>query len=338
MYYEALKEKVVLITGGAGFIGSHLCERLLSLGCKVICVDSMNDFYNVLIKESNLNYIYLHIKKNKIDSRKFIFYKKDIRDNFFVEKVFSENRIDFIIHLAAYAGVRQSIENPSLYMDVNVNGTVNLLEAARKWEVSHFILASSSSVYGNNLKVPFSETDNVDFPISPYAASKKADELVCYTYHHLYSINVACLRFFTVFGPRQRPDLAIHKFTDLIFNDIEVPFYGDGTTERDYTYVEDIIEGILQTLIWINCGTAKFEIFNLGRSDIISLKRLIETLEMVIGKKAKLTVLPLQPGDVQRTFADISKAKKTLGYNPATDFEKGIRFFIDWYKTKVNLV
>ncbi len=332
MCKKMFSNRTVLVTGGAGFIGSHLCERLLYLGYRVICIDDLNDFYNISIKKSNLQEIKSFIEKNNICSENFMLYIEDIRNANFLNDMFENNKIDSIIHLAAYAGVRPSILRPSLYMDVNVNGTVNLLEGAKKWGIRKFIFASSSSVYGNNTSVPFSETSNVDRPISPYAASKKAAELVCYTYHHLYKINIACLRFFTVYGPRQRPDLAIHKFTDLLYNGEEIPVFGDGTTERDYTYVDDILDGIVKSLEWVSEESNRFEIFNLGGSNTISLNRLIEVLESVVGKKAKLKKLPTQQGDVQRTFADIYKAKSLLGYNPVTEFETGISKFFDWYK------
>ncbi|NLM36710.1 MAG: NAD-dependent epimerase/dehydratase family protein, partial [Firmicutes bacterium] len=224
-----------------------------------------------------------------------------------------------------------------LYNDVNINGTLNLLEMCRKYGVKKFVFASSSSVYGNNKKVPFAEDDFVDHPISPYAATKRAGELLCHTYHHLYGMDVACLRFFTVYGPRQRPDLAIHKFTNLIFNDEEIPFYGDGTTERDYTYIDDIIDGVVKAIRWVHTGQGIYEIFNLGESRTVSLKEMVATLENEIGKKARVKVLPMQPGDVQRTCADISKAKKILGYQPSTPFEEGIKRFVQWYREINNI-
>lgn len=329
-----LKE-TVLVTGGAGFIGSHLCDHLLREGHKVVVIDNFNTFYNPNIKESNILEIQSMMQRENIDLDHFTVLRKDIRELEAVNEVFSNFSIDIIVHLAAMAGVRPSITDPILYNDVNIKGTVNLLEMAKKYNINKFVFASSSSVYGNNEKVPFSEQHNVDLPISPYAATKKAGELLCYTYHSLYDINMACLRFFTVYGPRQRPDLAIHKFTKLIFNEEEIPFYGDGSTERDYTYIDDIIDGITKTIDWIGQGKGKFEVFNLGESRTINLRRMVETLEQVVGKKATLKKLPMQPGDVQRTFADVSKAKEMLGYNPIMDFEEGIKRFVDWYR-KVN--
>lgn len=327
--------KTILITGGAGFIGSHLCEKLLSLGFIVINIDNLNNFYNPLIKKKNLAEILNFITKNKIPDKNYSFQEGDIRDIDFLDKIFSEYKTECIIHLAAYAGVRPSISNPVLYTDVNINGTVNLLECAKKFKVKKIIFASSSSVYGNNKKVPFSEKDIVDMPISPYAATKKAGELLCHTYHHLYNINIAVLRFFTVFGPRQRPDLAIYKFTDLIYKDKEIPFFGDGTTKRDYTYISDILAGIIKSYKWLDKGKNKFDIFNLGESNTISLEKMVETLEFYTGRKAKLRHLDKQQGDVDITFADITKSKNILGYNPNVRFEDGIDEFIKWFNKNI---
>lgn len=322
-------ESSVVVTGGAGFIGSHLCKRLLKNGNKVVVIDNFSDFYDPKIKRRNIQEIE---EETKGKPDKFSLYEGDIRDIDFLQGVFKDINIDCIVHLAAYAGVRPSINNPVLYTDVNIVGTVNLLEIAKKFNIKQFIFASSSSVYGNNRKVPFSESDIVDFPISPYAATKKAGELLCHTYHELYDINTACLRFFTVYGPGQRPDLAIHKFTKLIFEDKEIPFYGDGTTERDYTYIDDIVEGIIKSIKWVQHSTGRYEIFNLGNSHTVSLREMVETIESVTGRIAKLKMLPMQPGDVNRTYADISKAKAILGYNPCTLFIEGIEKFIAWYK------
>ena len=250
----------ILITGGAGFIGSHLVERLLNDKNKIIVVDNFNNYYEPSIKERNIQEILKTKEKLNLDDKYLKIYKGDIRDTNFINEVFNQNKIDIIIHLAAMAGVRPSIENPKEYYDVNINGSLNLLEACKEQRIQKFIFASSSSIYGNNPKVPFNETDNVDHPISPYAATKKAGELLCHTYYHLNNISVACLRFFTVYGPRQRPDLAIHKFTRLIFNDEEIPFYGNGNTERDYTYIDDIIDGIIKTIKWINKDEKQFEL------------------------------------------------------------------------------
>lgn len=324
----------ILVTGGAGFIGSHLCEKLLETGYRVVNIDNINDFYAPEIKRGNLAEIEEFIVDRGINRYRYTFLEGDIRDLGFLKDAFERFKVDSIVHLAAYAGVRPSIQNPGLYMDVNINGTVNLLECAKEYKIRKFVFASSSSVYGNNSKVPFSETDSVDNPISPYAASKKAGELMCHTYHHLYGMNIACLRFFTVFGPRQRPDLAIHKFTRLLFEGKDIPFYGDGTTERDYTFITDILDGLVKAIGWVDNEQHRYGIFNLGESNTISLTRMVKALETASGIKAKLNMLPMQPGDVQRTNADITRSKSILGYNPTVKFEDGISDFMDWYKTK----
>ena len=311
----------ILVTGGAGFIGSHLCERLLQEHHEVLCLDNMCDYYSPKIKKENIKEISAHPN--------FTFHKIDITDFKTLENLFMKKSFDLVIHLAAMAGVRSSIENPQLYTNVNINGTLNLLELCRLYCVRKFIFASSSSVYGNNEKVPFSEEDNVDFPISPYAATKKAGELICHTYYKLFDISVVCLRFFTVYGPRQRPDLAIHKFTDLILADKEITVFGKGDTGRDYTYIDDILDGITKSIDYVFFGK-RYQIFNLGESEVVSLNQMIETLEKVIGKKAKRKYIPMQPGDVNRTYADISKSRNLLNYKPETDFESGIRKFIEW--------
>ena len=321
--------RTILITGGAGFIGSHLSERLLNEGNKVLVIDNFNDYYDPEIKRKNVEEVKKTCIENNISLDNYKVFEGDIRDNEFLKKVF-DNKIDCIMHLAACAGVRASIENPSLYYDVNITGTVNLLEKCRENGIKQFVFASSSSVYGNNAKVPFSEIDRVDNPISPYAATKKSGELLCHTYHHLFDMNIACLRFFTVYGPRQRPDLAINKFTSLILEDREIPFYGDGTTSRDYTYVEDIVTGIVSSINYINSKNKIFEIFNIGGDKTVSLMEMLQTIEEVLGKKAKLNKLPMQPGDVNRTCADISYSKNIIGYNPKTTFKEGIRKFIQW--------
>lgn len=311
----------ILVTGGAGFIGSHLCEKLLQEDHTVLNIDNFNDYYDPKIKNKNI--------ESASKNYRYHLYKGDIRDYDFLETLFSHQKIDLIIHLAAMAGVRPSIEQPLYYSDVNINGTMNLLEMAKNYGIRKFIFASSSSVYGNNKKVPFAESDNVDFPISPYAATKKADELICHTYHSLYNISMIGLRFFTVYGPRQRPDLAIHKFARRIIDDIPIQVYGDGTTQRDYTFIDDIIDGVMRSIDYVNENSC-YEIFNLGESQTITLKKMIETIEDALGKKAIKEVMPMQPGDVDRTFADISKSKKILNYNPQTKFEDGIKVFIDW--------
>lgn len=323
--------KTILVTGGAGFIGSHLCERLLKEGNKVLVIDNFNDYYDHNIKRNNIKEIIETCEKNNIDKENFKVFEGDIRDNKFLEKVFL-NDIDCIMHLAAMAGVRPSIQNPSLYYDVNITGTLNLLEKCREKNIRKFVFASSSSVYGNNKKVPFSESDFVDNPISPYAATKKSGELLCHTYHHLYDMDIACLRFFTVYGPRQRPDLAIHKFAKLILEDKEIPFYGDGSTSRDYTYVEDIVSGVVDAIEYVDKNINVFEVFNLGGDKTISLIQMVETIENTLNKKAKLNKMPMQPGDVNRTCADISHSKDILNYSPKTSFEAGIKKFIEWIK------
>jgi len=327
----------IVVTGGAGFIGSHLCEALLKQGNKVINIDNFNDYYNPKIKRNNVKETREFADKYNFPENFYKVEEGDIRDIEFLTRVFDENQVDTIVHLAACAGVRPSIENPVLYTDVNINGTINLLEISKKFNIKSFVFASSSSVYGNNTKVPFSEGDAVDFPISPYAATKKAGELLCHTYHILYNINMACLRFFTVYGPRQRPDLAIHKFTKLISAGLPIPYYGDGSTERDYTYIEDIINGVTKAVKWVSEGDRKYEVFNLGESNTISLNRMVQTIEHALGKKAEINKLPMQLGDVNRTFADVSKAKKKLSYNPSWHFEDGIRKFVEWVESSKTI-
>ena len=312
----------ILITGAAGFIGSHLCEALIN-DHDVIGIDNFCDFYDIKIKRNNL--------KNLAQFDNFQIIKADIRSKSEMEDVFSHHKFDLIIHLAAMAGVRPSIDDPVLYTEVNINGTVNLLEQCKKHNIDKFIFASSSSVYGNNKNVPFAESDPVDLPISPYASTKKAGELICHSYHHLYQISIACLRFFTVYGPRQRPDLAIHKFARNILNDEAIPVFGDGSTQRDYTYIDDIIDGISRSVDFIMSGY-HYEVFNLGESQTISLSKMIKIIERSLGKEAKKEILPMQPGDVNQTYADISKAKEMLGYNPKTKFKVGVDKFIDWLK------
>ena len=314
--------KTILITGAAGFIGSHLCERLISDNHIVVGLDNFDPFYDRKIKESNI--------KALIKSDRFKLVEGDIRNAACVESICS-NGVNIIVHLAAKAGVRPSIADPLGYADCNINGTMVLLEAARKLNIRKFIFASSSSVYGNNKKVPFSESDNVDFPISPYAATKKAGELICHTYHHLYKIDILCLRFFTVYGPRQRPDLAIHKFAKLIEQGKPIPVFGDGSMMRDFTYIDDIIDG---TVAAIN-KCAGFEIYNLGESRPVRLDKLVEEIEKALGKKAVIEHKPVPPGDVERTYADVGKAKAKLGYNPKTDIAAGLGKFVGWLREMV---
>jgi UDP-glucuronate 4-epimerase len=310
-----------LVTGGAGFIGSHVCERLLNDGHGVWAFDDLNNFYDPQFKQRNLREIQSLAKP-------FEFVHGDITDAAALDGIFSSVKFDQVIHLAARAGVRPSLAEPALYQRVNVEGTVNVLEAARKNRVKKIIIASSSSVYGVNSKVPFSESDPVFSAISPYAASKLACEALGHVYHHVYGMDVAALRLFTVYGPRQRPDLAIRKFATLIHAGQPIPVFGDGSMARDYTYVTDTVDGI------IACTKKEFgyEIFNLGESRTVTLARLIELLEAALGKKAMIDRQPQQPGDVPVTFADITKARAGLGYNPQVKIEPGILQFVNWFR------
>jgi UDP-glucuronate 4-epimerase len=310
-----------LVTGGAGFIGSHVCERLLQSGHAVWALDDLNPFYSPAVKEKNLREI-------ASLGKPFTFIAKDLSDVKALEKLFQEARFDQVIHLAARAGVRPSLDEPEFFQQVNVEGTVNILEAARRHGVKKALLASSSSVYGVNKKVPFAESDPVFSVISPYAASKLACEALGHVYHYVYGMDVTMLRFFTVYGPRQRPDLAIHKFAKLISAGKPIPVYGDGSTARDYTYISDIVDGM------IACAEGKFgyEIFNLGGSETVTLARLIELLEKSLGRKAVIERLPEQPGDVPLTYADITKSRKFLGYSPKVKIEQGIPLFVEWFK------
>lgn len=310
----------ILVTGGAGFIGSHVCESLVSRGDNILCLDNLNDYYDPKIKQSNI--------KRLIGSKNFTFIKGDITDIELMKNVFEKGEFDKVIHLAACAGVRPSIANPLLYENVNIKGTLNILELCKKFGIKKLVFASSSSVYGDSKKLPLSEKDNVNFPISPYAATKKAGEELCYTYHHLYDIPVVCLRFFTVYGPRGRPDMAIYKFTNSISEGKTIELYGDGSSSRDYTYVEDIVSGVISALD----RDLNYEIINLGDSRTIQLMDLVKLIEKNVGKKAKVKFLPTQPGDVFVTYADISKAKKILGYEPKTKIEDGIRKYVAWYQ------
>jgi UDP-glucuronate 4-epimerase len=311
-----------MVTGGAGFIGSHLCERLLREGDQVVCFDNFDNFYDPDIKIRNVEGI------NKKFPDRFKLITGDIRNAEHLQEAFQKNRIDLVVHLAARAGVRPSIEQPLLYQDMNIRGTMVLLEACKEYKVKDFIFASSSSVYGENQRVPFSEKDLDIQPISPYGATKRAGELLSYSYHHLYGMNIACLRIFTAYGPRQRPEMAIHKFTRLVDQGEKVPMFGDGSSRRDYTYIDDLIEGIL-SIIHRSKG---FEVYNLGESQTTSLKELIQLIEKALGKKALVEMLRPQPGDVSTTYADITKAKKMLGYRPKVKMEEGIRRFVEWYK------
>src|SRR5438270_4421165 len=317
----------VLLTGGAGFIGSHLAEALLRQGTELTIVDSLDDFYSPTRKLSNLE----QIRKTGA----FQFFQRDIRDYDAMRHIFSVTRPDVVIHLAARAGVRPSIEQPLLYEQVNIGGTSVMLQLCREFKTSKFIFGSSSSVYGATSQAPFSEAHNELRPISPYAATKLSGELLAYTYARLFSLPVICLRFFTVYGPRQRPDLAIHKFTALLESGKPLPMFGDGSTGRDYTYVDDIVAGILASLdpqLHFPLGGPAFEVFNLGNSHPVKLTELIELLENVTGRKATCEWGPSQPGDVPMTWADTSKASRVLGYRPATSLEEGLTSFVRWYR------
>jgi UDP-glucuronate 4-epimerase len=310
------------VTGAAGFIGSHLCERLLGNDCNVVGLDSFDEFYDPQVKRSNI--------AGCMENSRFDLFEGDIRDADFVNSILSAKDIDVIVHLAARAGVRPSIEEPVLYQDVNITGTVTMLEAAKEHGVKKFVFASSSSVYGNNEKVPFCETDNVDFPISPYAATKKAGELICHTYSHLYDIDMTCLRFFTVYGPRQRPDLAIHKFAKLIEAGEPIPVFGDGSMMRDFTYIDDIINGVVAAMD----ACSGYEIYNLGESRPVRLDVLISEIEKALGRKAKINRFDVQPGDVKQTYADVGKAMAKLGYEPRTEIAVGLERFVKWLRNK----
>lgn len=337
-----------LITGGSGFIGSHLVEQLLKNGHSVINIDNFDDFYDYKIKINNTLESLGQEKqtvfsdkdtdiKNLIQSTEsatYRLYYQDIRDKEGLANIFNSYQIDMVVHLAALAGVRPSIERPMDYAEVNILGSMNLWELCKDFGVKKFVCASSSSVYGNNEKVPFSEEDNVDRPISPYAATKKCGEILGHTYHHLYDIDMIQLRFFTVYGPRQRPDLAIHKFTHLISSDKEIPFYGDGSTARDYTFIEDIIDGITKSIRYLEENDKVYEIINLGENQVINLKEMLATIENEMGKPAIKNQLPMQPGDVQKTNADITKAKSLIGYHPTTNFQNGIKKFVEWFLRK----
>ena len=311
----------ILVTGGAGFIGNHLIERLLEEGYEVVCLDNFNDYYNPQIKRNNI--------RPYLRERNFNLVEADIRDKNTLKKVFEKYKFQKVIHLAAQAGVRLSLKQPNLYVDVNVNGTLNLLELSKAYKIESFIFGSSSSVYGATKEIPFSEEGKLK-PISPYGVSKRTGELLCSTYNHLYNLPVTILRFFTVYGPRQRPDMAIHKFTKLIDEVKEICLYGNGETSRDYTYISDIVEGIMSALN----KDFNYEIFNLGNSNPTNLSHLISLIEKNLGKSAKIKYLSEQPGDPSITFADISKSKRMLNYNSKVKMEEGIKNFIEWYKNE----
>ncbi len=339
----------IIVTGAAGFIGSHLVEKLLSLGHTVIGIDNFHNFYSEDIKIKNvlesLNKIeYLveilsrDIKEEKIkmlvkkvDTNNYSLEYCDLKNIESLDKIFNENKIDMVVNLAGLAGVRPSLENPLEYEKVNVGGYLNLLECCKKYGVKKFIQASSSSVYGNNKVVPFKEIDVVDFAISPYAATKKSCEVFGHVYFNLYNIDTLQFRFFTVYGPRQRPDLAIHKFVDKILKNEGIPFFGDGETYRDYTYIDDIIDGVIKGVKYLEKHENVYEVINLGESDAISLNKMVQTIEKYLGKEAVIERLPMQPGDVKRTYANIDKAKELLEYKPTTKFDDGIDKFVKWY-------
>ncbi len=308
-----------LITGGAGFIGSNLADKLLKDGHEIVVVDNFNDYYDVKIKEEN-------VKQNRKNPH-YKLYRADIEDMKALKPIFAHHRFNAVIHLAARAGVRPSLEKPLDYVNSNILGTVNILECMREHKIPKLVIASSSSVYGNCKAKKFSENLKVSEPISPYAATKSACEQLCYTWHHLYGTNITALRFFTVYGPRQRPDLAIHKFTKKIEKGEPIQMFGDGSTKRDYTYIDDIVAGIRAAIRYKKTG---FEIINLGGGEPITLKRMIHTIEKAVGKPAKIVQKPMQPGDVDKTVCDWRKAHDLLGYTPKTTFEQGIQKFVKW--------
>lgn len=312
----------ILVTGGAGFIGSHVCERLVREGREVVCLDSFDNFYPREIKLRNIEPLK--------EEERFHLYEGDIRDPALLEDLFGHHPLDAVVHLAARAGVRPSLEMPRLYADVNVTGTAALLEHCRVFKVPNFIFGSSSSVYGNNDAVPYSESASAAEPVSPYAATKRAGELLGHTFHHLYGMDVSCLRFFTVYGPRQRPEMAIHKFTRLIDRGEGIPVFGDGSSARDYTYVDDIVSGVVAAI-----GRAGgYQVFNLGRSEVVTLRDLVGHIESALGKKARVFREEEQPGDVRKTCADVSRARRILGYEPGVGIREGIRRFVEWYRVQ----
>jgi UDP-glucuronate 4-epimerase len=314
----------ILVTGGAGFIGSHLTRRLLARGDRVTVLDDFNDFYDPARKRENVEEL--------LGRPDYRLVEGDIRDEALVDGLFAAGKFDAVVHLAARAGVRPSLQEPILYEDVNCIGTLRLLEAARRHGPDIFLFGSSSSVYGINEKVPFAESDEVNQPISPYATTKRAGELLCYNYHHLYGFRVACLRFFTVYGPRQRPEMAIHKFTDLLWRGKSVTMYGDGGSLRDYTYVDDIVDGLMATLEL----APGFEILNLGGADTTSLRDLVHWIAGELAVEPRIDYLPAQPGDVPITYADVTKAARILGYSPKVPIREGLHRFVSWYRERAE--
>ncbi len=317
-------DKTVLVTGGAGFIGSILSDVLLDVGYSVINIDNFNKSYEPLLKRENI--------RECISNNNYKLYVGDIRDKEFLERLFNENNINFVIHLAALAGVRESLFKPIEYIENDICGTVNLLEAIRKFPVEKLIFGSSSSVYGRTNRIPFVEDDKLELQISPYATAKRSGELYCATYSYLYNIPTVILRFFTVYGPRQRPEMAIYKFTRLIYDGEKVPIYGNGLAKRDYTYIDDIVEGIIKAM------NAKydFEVFNLGSGNSVEIIEVVQIIKRIIGKPAGIVFLPEQKGDVPLTLADISKARRMIGYNPSTSISEGIEKFVDWFLKNRN--
>ncbi|RMX67071.1 hypothetical protein DD238_001095 [Peronospora effusa] len=317
----------VLVTGAAGFIGFHTAKALLARGDDVVIIDELNDYYDVKLKQSNLDWL------TNIYSSRVSVYIGDLCDQQFVRRVFKETKANSVVHLAARAGVRPSIDNPLMYIQANVVATMVVLDACREFDIKKFVYASSSSVYGGSMKERFSEEDIVDFPVSPYAATKKSCELLAHTYHHLYGLDTIGLRFFTVYGPRGRPDMAPFKFMDRIARDVAIDQYGDGSSSRDYTFIDDIVQGVVLSL---DRGHG-CEVFNLGRGTPVLLADFILIIEGLVGKKAKINILPDQPGDVQRTSADISKAERLLGYKPTTPLEQGLATTWNWYSKFYNM-
>lgn len=313
----------ILVTGGAGFIGSHTTEALLERGDEVVCVDNFNDYYAPQRKYANVAPL--------LERAGYTLIEGDIRDEDTLSRVFETHRPARVVHIAAMAGVRYSIQHPELYESVNVRGTLNLLEMARRSEVENLVFASTSSIYGSRQKVPFSEDDRVDWPVSPYAATKRACELLAYTYHHLYGLSFTALRFFTVYGPRGRPDMAPYLFTEAVFRGTELRMFGDGSSSRDYTYIGDIVQGVVAAVD----KPLGYEIINLGNNRTIYLRDFIALVQELVGQKANVVQHPMPPGDVPRTCADITKAKRLLGYDPQTPFEEGMAQFVDWYRTEV---
>ena len=308
-----------LVTGGAGFIGSHLVDRLLARGDEVVVLDNFNDFYDPGLKRRNC--------APHLSNRAYRLVEGDLRSTEDCRRAF-EGGIDQVVHLAAMAGVRPSLKNPGLYVDVNLKGTANLYDAALEAGCKNVVFASSSSVYGANEKVPFCEDDSVDHPVSPYAATKKAGELLSHTYHHIHGMDIVCLRFFTVYGPRQRPEMAIHLFSRLILDGKPLPVFGDGHSRRDYTYIDDIVDGVLRAME----RSSGYRIYNLGESQTIELRELVAVLEEALGRKADIDWQPDQPGDVPRTWADVTRAREELGYAPCVDIREGVRRFVAWLR------